>query len=53
MDLKMGVEDVKRSRTFRCVLATVLTIGNFLNGAQVGYQQQVDVCVFNWTLRSK
>ncbi len=37
MDLKVGVEDVRKSHTFRYVLATVLTIGNFLNGVQVNW----------------
>ncbi len=34
-DLKMGIEDLRCSRTFRYVLAVLLTMGNFLNGVQV------------------
>ena len=36
MDLKTGIEDMRKSRSFRYVLAVLLTVGNFLNGAQVG-----------------
>jgi FH1/FH2 domain-containing protein 3 len=35
MDLKCGLDDVNRSETFHFVLATVLTVGNFLNGSEV------------------
>ncbi|XP_072012998.1 FH1/FH2 domain-containing protein 3-like [Amphiura filiformis] len=33
-DLKKGMEDLKDCKTFRYILATLLAIGNFLNGAQ-------------------
>ncbi|KAM8897423.1 FH1/FH2 domain-containing protein 1 isoform 2-T2 [Spinachia spinachia] len=32
--LKMAMEQLAASQTFRCILATVLAIGNFLNGCQ-------------------
>ncbi|XP_059478171.1 uncharacterized protein LOC132198257 isoform X2 [Neocloeon triangulifer] len=39
MDLKQGMEILKCNRTFRCILSTLLSIGIFLNGAEVrGFQ---------------
>jgi FH1/FH2 domain-containing protein 3 len=39
MDLKQGMEILKNNRTFRCILGTLLSIGIFLNGAEVkGFQ---------------
>ncbi|XP_023211193.1 FH1/FH2 domain-containing protein 3-like [Centruroides sculpturatus] len=34
MDLKQGVEEIEKSQTFRSILATLLSIGNFLNGVE-------------------
>lgn len=34
-DLKKGVDELKKNKTFKCILSVILTIGNFLNGAQV------------------
>nr|XP_034337878.1 FH1/FH2 domain-containing protein 3 isoform X13 [Crassostrea gigas] len=33
-DLKKGVDELKKNKTFKCILSVILTIGNFLNGAQ-------------------
>ncbi|XP_066493027.1 FH1/FH2 domain-containing protein 1 isoform X2 [Tiliqua scincoides] len=33
-DLKLGMEQLAKNQTFRCVLATLLAMGNFLNGSQ-------------------
>uniref|UniRef100_A0A8D2LDT0 Formin homology 2 domain containing 1 n=1 Tax=Varanus komodoensis TaxID=61221 RepID=A0A8D2LDT0_VARKO len=33
-DLKVGMEQLAQNRTFKCVLATLLAMGNFLNGSQ-------------------
>ncbi|XP_036753705.2 FH1/FH2 domain-containing protein 1 isoform X2 [Manis pentadactyla] len=33
-DLKMGMEQLVQNVTFRCILATLLAVGNFLNGSQ-------------------
>ncbi|KAM5134514.1 FH1/FH2 domain-containing protein 1 isoform 3-T3 [Callospermophilus lateralis] len=33
-DLKMGMEQLVQNATFRCILATLLAVGNFLNGSQ-------------------
>ncbi|XP_033112303.1 uncharacterized protein LOC117113154 isoform X4 [Anneissia japonica] len=33
-DLKQGIEDLKSSKTLKYILATLLAIGNFLNGVQ-------------------
>ncbi|XP_062817716.1 FH1/FH2 domain-containing protein 1 isoform X2 [Anolis carolinensis] len=33
-DLKLGMEQLAQNRTFKCVLATLLAMGNFLNGSQ-------------------
>ncbi|XP_053127423.1 FH1/FH2 domain-containing protein 1 isoform X2 [Hemicordylus capensis] len=33
-DLKLGMEQLAKNRTFQCVLATLLAMGNFLNGSQ-------------------
>ncbi|XP_017655138.1 FH1/FH2 domain-containing protein 1 isoform X2 [Nannospalax galili] len=33
-DLKMGMEQLVHNATFRCILATLLAVGNFLNGSQ-------------------
>ena len=39
MDLKQGVEDLQKNKTFRCILTTLLCIGNFLNNAEAkGFQ---------------
>lgn len=35
MDLKQGVEILQSNSTFRTILATLLAVGNFLNGAEV------------------
>ena len=36
MDLKQGLDELKQNKTFRSILATLLSIGNFLNGIEVG-----------------
>ncbi|XP_003417225.1 FH1/FH2 domain-containing protein 1 isoform X1 [Loxodonta africana] len=33
-DLKVGMEQLVQNATFRCILATLLAVGNFLNGSQ-------------------
>ncbi|XP_042293939.1 FH1/FH2 domain-containing protein 1 isoform X2 [Sceloporus undulatus] len=33
-DLKLGMEQLAKNQTFKCILATLLAIGNFLNGSQ-------------------
>lgn len=33
--LKLGMEQLAASQTFKYILATVLAIGNFLNGCKV------------------
>uniref|UniRef100_A0A131XYN9 Putative rac1 gtpase effector fhos n=1 Tax=Ixodes ricinus TaxID=34613 RepID=A0A131XYN9_IXORI len=39
MDLKQAMEEIETNRTLRIILATLLSIGNFLNGAEVkGFQ---------------
>jgi len=39
MDLKMAMEEISKSKTFKKVLATLLSVGNFLNGVEVkGFQ---------------
>ncbi|KAG5877935.1 hypothetical protein JTB14_006843 [Gonioctena quinquepunctata] len=39
MDLKQGIEVLRDNRTFRRILSTLLSIGNFLNGNEVkGFQ---------------
>ncbi|XP_017862094.1 PREDICTED: uncharacterized protein LOC108613262 isoform X4 [Drosophila arizonae] len=39
MDLKQGIEILRHNRTFRSILATLLSVGIFLNGAPVkGFQ---------------
>ncbi|XP_045465037.1 FH1/FH2 domain-containing protein 3 isoform X2 [Harmonia axyridis] len=39
MDLKQGIEVLRANKTFRGILSTLLSIGNFLNGAEVkGFQ---------------
>lgn len=35
MDLKQAVVEIESSQTFRYVLSTLLSIGNFLNGAEI------------------
>ena len=34
-DLKQGMEELKNNKTFKFILAAMLQIGNFLNGATV------------------
>jgi len=34
-DLKVGIEELRRSRALKYILATMLSIGNFLNGTEV------------------
>lgn len=39
MDLKQGIEALEKNKTFRQILTTLLSIGNFLNGADAkGFQ---------------
>jgi len=39
MDLKTGISVLEKNKTFRYILATLLSIGNFLNGAEAkGFQ---------------
>ncbi|XP_046444572.1 uncharacterized protein LOC124194434 isoform X4 [Daphnia pulex] len=39
MDLKQGIEILQSNVTFRAILATLLAVGNFLNGAEIkGFQ---------------
>uniref|UniRef100_A0A8C3HLQ7 Formin homology 2 domain containing 1 n=1 Tax=Chrysemys picta bellii TaxID=8478 RepID=A0A8C3HLQ7_CHRPI len=33
-DLKLGMEQLAKNQTFRCILATLLAMGNVLNGSQ-------------------
>ncbi|NWH56097.1 FHOD1 protein, partial [Geococcyx californianus] len=45
-DLKMGMEQLVKNHTFKCILATLLAMGNFLNGSQsrgfeLGYLEKV------------
>ncbi|BFZ13123.1 hypothetical protein BsWGS_16162 [Bradybaena similaris] len=35
MDLKKGIDELQKNKTFRCILSGILAIGNFLNGASV------------------
>ncbi len=35
MDLKQGIDILQSNTTFRAILATLLAVGNFLNGAEV------------------
>lgn len=35
MDLKQGIEELRRNRTLKYVLAYLLQVGNFLNGVMV------------------
>lgn len=35
LDLKLGMEQLARNQTFKHILATLLAMGNFLNGSQV------------------
>ncbi len=35
MDLKLSMEEIEKSSTFSNVMATVLAVGNHLNGAEV------------------
>ncbi|KAM5295650.1 FH1/FH2 domain-containing protein 1 isoform 3-T3 [Glossophaga mutica] len=38
-DLKVGMGQLVQNATFRCILATLLAVGNFLNGSQVDFEQ--------------
>ncbi|CAG5123280.1 unnamed protein product, partial [Candidula unifasciata] len=35
MDLKKGMSELQKNKTFRCILSGILAVGNFLNGASV------------------
>ena len=37
MDLKKGIEDLLKNKTFKYIISAILTIGNFLNGSQVSF----------------
>lgn len=41
MDLKCAMGELERSRTFQNVLATLLAVGNFLNGAEVYFSGSI------------
>lgn len=34
-DLKQGLEELKKNKTFKYILATLLKVGNYLNGIEV------------------
>lgn len=39
MDLKISIVDLEKNKTFRYILSTLLSIGNFLNGGDAkGFQ---------------
>ncbi len=38
MDLKLCMEELEGSKTFQNVMATLLAIGNYLNGVEVRFQ---------------
>lgn len=42
-DLKLGMEQLASNQTFKRILATLLAIGNFLNGSNV--RAQTSLCV--------
>lgn len=45
--LKLAMEQLSASQTFRCILATVLAIGNFLNGCKVSvFESLLLPCIF-------
>ena len=44
-DLKQGVEELRRSKTFKYVLATLLSIGNCLNNLPVSLLVTLSLCV--------
>lgn len=48
MDLKQGMEILQTNRTFRAILATLLAVGNFLNGADVNPLDSIDLIRFNY-----
>lgn len=35
MDLKLAIVEIENSKTFRAILSTLLTVGNFLNNSSV------------------
>lgn len=35
MDLKLAIVEIETSKTFRGILSTLLTVGNFLNNSNV------------------
>lgn len=49
-DLKVGMEQLARNHTFKCILATLLAMGNFLNGSQVRSSVWADMA---WLERCK
>lgn len=40
MDLKQGMETLRVNKTFRGILSTLLSIGIFLNGNEVGIERE-------------
>ena len=46
-DLKVGIEELRRSRTLKYILAMMLNVGNFLNGSEVMSLHTV-VDLFYW-----
>lgn len=51
-DLKEGMEQLEKNKTFRYILSAVLGIGNFLNGSKVSYKYYGTVnCInINWPI---
>ena len=35
LDLKLGIEELRKSKCLRQILASILSVGNFLNGSEV------------------
>lgn len=47
------MEQLARNHTFKCILATLLAMGNFLNGSQVRSRVQRDMaCLACWKDRT-
>ncbi|WAR11395.1 FHOD3-like protein [Mya arenaria] len=39
MDLKKGMDELHENKTYRYILSAILTVGNFLNGAQMDWDE--------------
>lgn len=52
-DLKEGMEQLEKNKTLRYILATLLSIGNFLNGTNVSHDHYRFTSSSHWDIKTR